>query len=92
MRNCIVEAPVLLKHTAVCEWSEGFVVQHSFPKLLRILMAVMNQIPLQILVHKTKLGRENSAYLYHISPLNHGLLYRWGKVIYSRKSWPSYGS
>lgn len=35
-----------------------------FPKLLEILVAVVNQIPQQILVHKTQLGWENSLYLF----------------------------
>lgn len=34
-----------------------------FPKLLEILMAVMNQIPQQLLVHKTKLGKEKFSLL-----------------------------
>lgn len=44
-------------------------------KLLEILMAVMNQIPQQILVHKTKLGREKfSPLIYTAFPcLSHEL-------------------
>jgi len=34
-----------------------------FPKLLEILMAVMTQMPQQILVHKDKLGREKFSLL-----------------------------